>query len=48
MKALLAFVLIVAVGSMWEAGRRRPFSVVPLLVLCTLVAALYFNVTRLV
>jgi hypothetical protein len=48
MKALLVFVLIITIGSMWETRRRRPFSVVPLLVLCTLVAALYFNVTRLV
>jgi hypothetical protein len=47
-KVILAFLLIVTVGSMWETRRERPRRPLPLLALCTLVAAVLFNVARLV
>jgi hypothetical protein len=46
MKVLIAFVLLVIVGSMWETQRdRRPHSL-PLLALCIVVAAGFFSVIR--
>ncbi len=48
MRVLLAFLLIVTIGSMWETARDRPQRAAPLLVLCLLAAGLLFNVTRLI
>jgi hypothetical protein len=45
-KVLLAFILIVTVGAMWETTRDRPQRAWPLLVLGALVAALFFKVAR--
>jgi hypothetical protein len=47
-RVLLAFILIVTIGAMWETRRNREQRVLPLLILSTLVAALLFNVSRLV
>lgn len=46
MKVLLAFLLVVTVGSMWETARNRPQRAWPLMVLCVFVAALLFKVVR--
>lgn len=48
MKVLLAFVLVVTVGAMWETRRERAPKAAPLLVLCVAVAALLYGVSRLV
>jgi hypothetical protein len=47
MRVLLAFLLIVTIGAMWESSRGRTMRARPLLVLCTVVAALFFGVERL-
>jgi hypothetical protein len=48
MKLLLAFLLVIVVGAMWETGRDRPLRALPLLGLCTLLAVAYLNLDRLV
>ena len=48
MKVLLAFILVVIGGAMWETGRDRPLRALPLLVLCVFVAAALFSVSRFV
>jgi hypothetical protein len=45
-KVLLAFILIVTVGAMWETARDRPQRPWPLIVLCAFVAAVFFKVVR--
>jgi hypothetical protein len=47
-RVLLAFLLIIVVGSVWETRRNRPQRALPLLLLCTMVAVVLFNVHRLV
>ena len=48
MKVLLAFILVVIVGAMWETSRERPPRALPLLALCVVVAAALFSVSRFV
>ena len=48
MKVLLAFLLLVVGGAIWETGRDRPMRALPLLVLCVFVAAALFSVSRFV
>jgi hypothetical protein len=45
-KVLLAFLLIVTVGTMWETTHDRRPRAWPLLALCLLVAAMFFKVAR--
>jgi hypothetical protein len=45
---LLAFLLVLTVGSMWESRSHRVSRALPLLALSTSVAALLFGVSRLV
>jgi hypothetical protein len=45
-KLLLAFLLIVMIGAVWETGRDRRQGALPLLALCTLVAVTFFGVSR--
>jgi hypothetical protein len=47
-KVLLAFILVVIAGSMWETSRDRPARALPLLALCVVVAAALFSVSRFV
>ena len=46
MKLLIAFIVLVVVGSMWETQRNRRPGPLPLLVLCTVVALGFFSVVR--
>ena len=46
MKVLLAFIFIVAIGAMRESKRGRSGGVLPLLVLCVSVTAVYFSLIR--
>jgi hypothetical protein len=46
MKVLIAFVLVVIVGSMWETQRDRRPSALPLFALSVVVAAGFFGVIR--
>jgi hypothetical protein len=48
MKLLLAFLLLVIVGAMWETGRDRPLKAFPLLALCAVLAVAYLSLDRLV
>lgn len=48
MRVLLAFILIVTIGAMWEAGRERAQRAAPLFALCAFVAVVFFGVYRLV
>jgi hypothetical protein len=47
-RVLLAFLLIITVGSIWETRRALPPRALPLLALCTMVAAVLYSVHRLV
>ena len=48
MKVLLAFILVVIVGAMWETRPRPAARALPLLALCVVVAAALFSVSRFV
>ena len=48
MRVLLAFLLIVIAGSIWESQRDRPQRALPLMVLCTGVTLVLFGVSRFV
>jgi hypothetical protein len=48
MRVLLAFLLVVTVGSMWEWRTNRVPRALPMLALCAFVSILLFSVSRLV
>jgi hypothetical protein len=45
-KVLLFFLIVVAIGAMWETGKNRPQRMWPLLGLCVFIAAVFFKVAR--
>jgi hypothetical protein len=46
MKLLIAFILLVIVGSMWETQRNRRPGPIPLIAMCVVMAAGFFSVVR--
>lgn len=48
MKVLLAFIVVIVVGSMWETSRERPARALPLAALSTAVAVILFTLSRFV
>jgi hypothetical protein len=48
MRVLLAFVVVVLFGAMWETKRARPQGPMPLLALSTFIAVSLFMFSRLI
>ena len=46
MRLMLAFILAVVAGTMWETSRARRERPLPLLLLCTFLAAVFFSLSR--
>jgi hypothetical protein len=47
-RVLLAFILIVTIGAVWETGHDRQARALPLLALSAFAAVVFFSVYRLV